>query len=183
MVQLSHLYRAAGKTIALTAAAAKLIQSCQTLCEPMDCSPPGSVHGIFQARVLEWGAIAFSVALTKWTFFRAIIKSVITEEMSKDNTDKAIARALPVERSLKLNFFFLFLKDIYRFIYLFDHKSLMWPQVFDVLVGCFNCRLWDLAPSPAWGARSLCYWTTHELPTLNFSWLYLWIGETQLCFS
>ena len=29
----------------------------------MDCSPPGSVHGIFQARVLEWGAIAFSLAL------------------------------------------------------------------------------------------------------------------------
>ena len=86
----------------------------------MDCSLAGSsVHGIFQARVLEWGAIAFSVALTKWTFFRAIIKSVITEEMSKDNTDKAIARALPVERSLKLTFcFVLFLKDIYIFIYL-----------------------------------------------------------------
>ena len=36
-------------------------QSCLTLCDPMDCSPPGSsVHRIFQARVLEWGAIAFS---------------------------------------------------------------------------------------------------------------------------
>ena len=34
---------------------------CPTLCDPMDCSLPGSsVHGIFQARVLEWGAIAFS---------------------------------------------------------------------------------------------------------------------------
>ena len=34
-------------------------QSCQTLSNPMDCSLPGSsVHGIFQARVLEWGAIA-----------------------------------------------------------------------------------------------------------------------------
>ena len=46
----------------ITAAAAKLLQSCPTLCDPMDCSPPGSsVHGTFQARVLEWGAIAFSV--------------------------------------------------------------------------------------------------------------------------
>ena len=94
----------------MSAAAAKLLQSCQTLCDlidgsplgsphprdspgkntgvgchfllqymkaksesedaqsrptpsdPMDCSPPGSsVHGIFQARVLEWGAIAFSI--------------------------------------------------------------------------------------------------------------------------
>ena len=36
-------------------------QLCPTLCDPMDCSPPGSsVHGIFQARVLEWGAVAFS---------------------------------------------------------------------------------------------------------------------------
>ena len=43
------------------AAAAKSLQSCLTLSDPMDCSPPGcSIHGIFQARVLEWGAIAFS---------------------------------------------------------------------------------------------------------------------------
>ena len=43
------------------AAAAKSLQSCPTLSDPMVCSLPGSsVHGIFQARVLEWGAIAFS---------------------------------------------------------------------------------------------------------------------------
>ena len=40
----------------------EVAQLCPTLCDPMDCSPPGSsVHGIFQARVLESGAIAFSV--------------------------------------------------------------------------------------------------------------------------
>ena len=39
----------------------EVTQLCPTLCDPMDCSLPGfSVHGIFQARVLEWGAIAFS---------------------------------------------------------------------------------------------------------------------------
>ena len=39
----------------------EVAQSCLTLSDPMDCSPPGSsLHGIFQARVLEWGAIAFS---------------------------------------------------------------------------------------------------------------------------
>ena len=43
------------------AAAAKSPPSCLTPHDPMDCSPPGSsTHGIFQARVLEWGAIAFS---------------------------------------------------------------------------------------------------------------------------
>ena len=42
-------------------AAAKSLQSCPTLCDPIDSSLPGSsVHGIFQVRVLEWGAIAFS---------------------------------------------------------------------------------------------------------------------------
>ena len=36
-------------------------QSCPTLCDPLDCSPPGSsVHGIFQARIPDWVAIAFS---------------------------------------------------------------------------------------------------------------------------
>ena len=39
----------------------EVAQSCPTLSDSMDCSPPGSsVYGIFQARVLEWGAIAFS---------------------------------------------------------------------------------------------------------------------------
>ena len=44
--------------------------SCLTLSDPMDCSLPGSsVHGIFQARVLEWGAIAFSVKTLKKILF------------------------------------------------------------------------------------------------------------------
>ena len=44
------------------AAAAKSLQSCPTLCDPMDCSLPGSsVHGILQAGVLEWGAIALTL--------------------------------------------------------------------------------------------------------------------------
>jgi len=43
----------------------EVAQSCPTLRDPMDCSLPGSsIHGIFQARVLEWGAIAFSKFLT-----------------------------------------------------------------------------------------------------------------------
>ena len=42
----------------------EVAQSCPTLCDPMDHRPPGSsIHGIFQARALEWGAIVFSVTL------------------------------------------------------------------------------------------------------------------------
>ena len=86
--QLSHPYMTTGKTIALTrrifvgkvmsllfnmpsasaAADAKSLQSFPTLCNAMDCSAPGSsFHGIFQARVLEWGAIAFSRVSLKWS--------------------------------------------------------------------------------------------------------------------
>ena len=46
---------------AAAAAAAKPLQSCPTLCDPIDSSPPGSpVPGILQARILEWIAISFS---------------------------------------------------------------------------------------------------------------------------
>ena len=47
----------------IAAAAAKLLQLCPTLCDPIDDSPPGSpIPGILQARVLEWVAISFSNA-------------------------------------------------------------------------------------------------------------------------
>ena len=53
----------------------EVAESCPTLSDPMDCGPPGSsVHGIFQARVLEWGAIAFSKSAGKtynWTSIMA----------------------------------------------------------------------------------------------------------------
>ena len=49
--------------VLLAPAAAKSLQSCPTLCDPIDGSPPGSpVPGILQARTLEWVAIAFSNA-------------------------------------------------------------------------------------------------------------------------
>ena len=51
----------------------EVAQSCPTLSDPMDCSLPGSsVHGIFQARVLEWGAIAFSILLALFYHFRRV---------------------------------------------------------------------------------------------------------------
>ena len=54
--------------LAAATAAAKSLQSCPTLCDPIDSSPPGSpIHGIFQARVLEWVAIAFSDLTLKWS--------------------------------------------------------------------------------------------------------------------
>ena len=52
----------------------EVIQPCPTLSNPMDCSLPGSsAHGIFQARVLEWGAIAFSTVFLKCLFSTEIV--------------------------------------------------------------------------------------------------------------
>ena len=60
---------------AAAAAAAKSLQSCPTLCDPIDGSPPGSpVSGILQARTLEWVAIAFSNAWKwKWKWSRSVV--------------------------------------------------------------------------------------------------------------
>ena len=59
----------------------EVAQSCPTLSDPIDCSLPGSsVHGIFQARVLEWGAIAFSEAKIFFFFPEAkIYHSLVVE--------------------------------------------------------------------------------------------------------
>ena len=52
----------------------EVAQSCLTCSDPVDCSSPGSsVHGIFQARVLEWGAIAFSISEHTWTYLKGFI--------------------------------------------------------------------------------------------------------------
>ena len=63
----------------------EVAQSCPTLSNLMDCSLPGSsVHGIFQARVLEWGAIAFSdLLLRMWIYCKRIYWSSLVAQMVK----------------------------------------------------------------------------------------------------
>ena len=56
----------------------EVTQLCPTLSDPMDCSPPGSsVHGICQARVLEWGAIAFSDKDVLYTYVNFIFFNLL----------------------------------------------------------------------------------------------------------
>ena len=60
----------------------EVAQSCPTLSNPVDCSLPGSsVHGIFQARVLEWGAIAFSYRYERWTIKKAEHRRITAFEL------------------------------------------------------------------------------------------------------
>ena len=52
----------------------EVAQPCPTLSDPMDCSLPGSsIYGIFQARVLEWGAIAFSDSKTNRLIYKFLV--------------------------------------------------------------------------------------------------------------
>ena len=61
----------------------EVAQSCLTLCDPRDCSPPGSsIYGIFQARVLEWGAIAFSKHLIYVSVYSSWIKCRVPSWLS-----------------------------------------------------------------------------------------------------
>ena len=65
----------------------EVAQSCLTPSDPMDCSPPGpSIHGIFQARVLEWVAIAFSKVnptYRKKEILRAAMKNQLNKKLNK----------------------------------------------------------------------------------------------------
>ena len=68
------------------AAAAKSLQSCPTLCDPIDGSPKGSsLPGILQARILEWVAISFSNAWSKkckWS--RSVVSDLLPRQLQKD---------------------------------------------------------------------------------------------------
>ena len=77
----------------------EVAQSCPTLSDPMDCSlPVSSIHGIFQARVLEWGAVAFSemecYSAIKRNAFESILmrwmnlESIIQSEVSQKEKEK-----------------------------------------------------------------------------------------------
>ena len=82
----------------------EVAQSCLTLCDPMDCSLSGfSVHGIFQARVLEWGAIAFSRGSFQprdWTWSPTLQAEALPSE--------------PPGKPIGINLCFLFSSYVYR---------------------------------------------------------------------
>jgi len=60
----------------------EVAQSCLTLSDPMDCSLSGSsMHGIFQARVLEWGAIIYST-LGEMEQLEVVLKAIIYQELT-----------------------------------------------------------------------------------------------------
>ena len=85
----------------------EVAQSCPTLSDLMDCSPPGSsIRGIFQARVLEWGAIAFSDGILIVSQIRCYGSSMVlvTEShLASEHTDKLISTDLTKGEHLSTN--------------------------------------------------------------------------------
>jgi len=81
-------WRSRNKIVHVTSES-EVAQSCPILRDPMDCSLPGSsIHGIFQARVLEWVAIAFSVHVTRLHQILHVLRSLLTVTLY---SEKAVA--------------------------------------------------------------------------------------------
>ena len=86
----------------------EVAQSCLTLSDPMDCSLPGSsTHGIFQARVLEWGAIAFSAGpITSWQIDGETVRDFIllgSKITTGGSCSHEIKKRLPLGRKVMTN--------------------------------------------------------------------------------
>ena len=81
----------------------EVAQSCPTLCDPMDCSPPGfSIHGIFQAWVLEWVAISFSRGSSRprdWNWVSRIAGRCFTIWATRESYKRKRRRQLVVIKS------------------------------------------------------------------------------------
>ena len=81
-------------------------ESCLTLRDPMDCSPPGfPIHGTFQARVLEWGAIAFSLPFTSWGHY-LLLKRNNCGTLEEDDDRISWGKRWSVVNKKKKSFYF-----------------------------------------------------------------------------
>ena len=140
----------------------EVAQSCPTPRDPMDCSLSGSsVHGIFQARVLEWGAIAFSKIKQKNydLIYKEFSIVVIYGEVTKhDHEFKCYNLSLKKFKPDKTSWYL--------------YQSLLYSWNFSVffkmrvcVLSRFRCRLW---PCRLWPTRLLCPW---DFPGKILEWV------------
>ena len=110
--------------IKFAAAAAKSLQSCPTLCDPIDGSPPGSpVPGILQARTLEWVAISFS-KFSSLLFPSYHLEPVV---LSQNDSSERPVRALPGALFKPYQLQLILQRKLWRFEGLYFNK---WDQLF-----------------------------------------------------
>ena len=73
----------------------EVAQSCPTLCDPVDCSPPGSsIHGILQAKILEWVAISFSRGSSPFKQLTFYGEQITTEDKPRELLNRVISLQL-----------------------------------------------------------------------------------------
>ena len=95
----------------------EVAQSCPTLCNPMGCSPPGSsVHGIFQARVLEWGAIAIQLGPGKLLTPNDETPSNFVTPATQNGKKRTDAQGYNAEWGIVLIFLFVLPVQFFTFI-------------------------------------------------------------------
>ena len=111
----------------------EVIQSCLTLCDPMNCSPPGSsVNGIFQAKILEWVAISFSRGSSRpsnQTQVSCIAGRRFTIWATREALDATVSRIYFSEilllTEMLLNFVYVDIVS-FNFTEFTDHLSVFW---------------------------------------------------------
>ena len=134
-------------------------QSCPILCDPMDCSLPGSsVHGILQARILEWVAISFPRGSSwprDWTWVscvagRCFTISATREAQLKDTA--SIKRHLLLGRIAK--------KNLDRVLKIRDITLLTKVPVVKAMVfSSSHVWMWELEYKEGWAPKNWCFWT------------------------
>ena len=116
----------------------EVTQSCPTLSDPMDCSLLGSsVHGIFQARVLEWGAIAFSQLPDKSSFISLSLIHFWERESIRASPGETLLSWLCLESLEKP----AYCKEFLLLLWDFSGRS-SWPETtpFPGCMSCLNCQ-------------------------------------------
>ena len=133
----------------------EVAQSCSTFCNPMDCSPPGfSIHGIFQARILEWVAVSFS-RRSSWPRDRTWVSHIA-------------GRCFPIQNVMRTSWF-----HYYPFLHFFFTVFIEFVTILllSYVLACWPQSTWDLSsPTRGWtwtpciGRQSLNHWATREVP-------------------
>ena len=141
----------------------KVAQSCPTLSEPMDCSlPVSSVHGIFQARVLEWGAIAFS-AYSIYISYKYLLKKVSCSDLMLSFSAWFWRLWLA-----SVCFYMLNYNQLYVFLFCsWGSPFLLWTTF------CKNLLHHDpsVLGGPAWHGSKLYKAVIHMIILVSFLWL------------
>ena len=162
--------------------AREVAQSCPTLCDPMDCSLPGSsVHGSFQARILEWVAISFSRRSSQprdWTQVSRIAGRRFTVCLGSNIHSSSVYMSMPVSQFIplpSLTLWYPYLSSLRLCLSFCLTRSSLPFSYYHIYALIYNIRfpLFWLHSDSLWVHPRFCKW---QLSIQPLSFL-LWEGE------